>query len=102
MCIRDSGHVALDGTKIKANASKHKAMSYERMEKRAAELEAEVAKWLSTAEAADAEEDKLHGRDKTGEEMPDWVADKKRRAERIRQAKAELEAEAKAAAEAKL
>ena len=40
------GHVALDGTKIKANASKHKAMSYERMEKRAAELEAEVAKWL--------------------------------------------------------
>jgi transposase len=57
------GHVALDGTKIKANASKHKAMSYERMEKRAAELEAEVAKWLSAAEAADAEEDKLHGRD---------------------------------------
>src|ERR1700704_3748075 len=96
------GHVALDGTKIKANASKHKAMSYERMEKRAAELEAEVAKWLSTAAAADAAEDKLHGRDKTGDEMPDWVADKKRRAERIRQAKAELEAEAKAAAEAKL
>src|SRR5467141_4883077 len=95
-------HVALEGTKIKANASKHKAMSYERMEKRAAELEAEVAKWLSAAEAADDEEDKLHGRDKTGEEMPDWAVDKKRRAERIRQAKAELEAEAKAAAEAKL
>jgi transposase len=96
------GHVALDGTKIKANASKHKAMSYERMEKRAAELEAEVAKWLSAAAAADAAEDKLHGRDKTGEEMPDWVTDKQRRAERIRKAKAELEAEAKAAAEAKL
>jgi transposase len=96
------GHVALDGTKIKANASKHKAMSYERMEKRAAELEAEVAKWLSTAEAADAEEDKLHGHDQTGEEMPDWVADKKRRAERIRKAKVELEVEAKEAAEAKL
>ena len=96
------GHVALDGTKIKANASKHKAMSYDRMENRAAELEAEVAKWLSAAEAADAAEDKLYGRDKTGEEMPDWVADKKRRAERIRKAKAELEAEAKAAAEAKL
>ena len=47
------GHVALDGTKIKANASKHKAMSYERMEKRAAELEAEVDRWLSAAEAAD-------------------------------------------------
>src|SRR5258708_9233578 len=71
------------------------------MEDRAEELETEVAKWLSTAEAADAEEDKLHGRDKTGEEMPDWVADKQRRADKIRQAKAELEAEAKAAAEAK-
>jgi len=96
------GHVALDGSKFKANASKHKAMSYERMEKRAAELEAEVAKWLSSAEAADAAEDKLYGRDKTGDEMPDWVADKKRRAETIRAAKAALEAEAKAAAEAKV
>ncbi len=54
------------------------------------------------AEASDAAEDKLYGADKTGEEMPDWVADKRRRAERIRKAKAELEAEAKAAAEAKL
>ena len=96
------GHVALDGSKIKANASKHKAMSYERMEKRAAELEAEVAKWLSSSEAADGGEDKLYGRDKTGEEMPDWVADKKRRAETIRAAKAALEAEAKTAAEAKV
>src|ERR1700674_1249315 len=87
---------------IKANASKHKAMSYERMEKRAAELEAEVARWLEVAEATDAEEDRLHGADNTGEEMPDWVADKKRRAERIRKAKAELEAEAEASAEAKL
>jgi transposase len=97
------GHVALDGTKIKANASKHKAMSYGRMEERATELEAEVAGWLRTAEAADAEEDKLHGPDKTGEEMPKWVADKQQRIEKIRQAKAELEAEAKAkaAAEAK-
>ena len=96
------GHVALDGSKIKANASKHKAMSYERMEKRAGELEAEVARWLSSAEAADAEEDKLYGRDKSGEEMPDWVADKKRRAAIIRAAKAALEAEAKAATEAKV
>jgi hypothetical protein len=77
-------------------------MSYGRMEDRAAELEAEVAKWLSAAAAADAEEDKLYGGNKTGDEMPDWVADKQRRAEKIRQAKAELEAEAKAAAEAKL
>ena len=96
------GHVALDGTKVKANASKHKAMSYERMEKRAAELEAEVARWLAAAQAADAEDDKKYGSDKTGEEMPDWIADKKRRAEKIRQAKAELEAAAKAAAAAKV
>jgi hypothetical protein len=94
------GHVALDGTKIKANASKHKAMSYERMAKRAAELEAEVAAWMDAAAAADAKEDAAFGRDKSGEEMPDWVGDKKRRAEKIRAAKAELEAEARAAAEA--
>ena len=92
------GHVALDGTKIKANASKHKAMSYERMKKREAELQAEVDRWLAAAEAADAEEDKLHG-SKRGDEMPDWVADKEKRLARIREAKAELEAEAKAAAE---
>ena len=93
------GHVALDGTKIKANASKHKAMSYDRMKKREAELEAEVDRWLEAAEAADAEEDRLYG-DKRGDEMPDWVADKQKRLEKIREAKAELEAEAKAAAEA--
>jgi transposase len=92
------GHVALDGTKIKANASKHKAMSYERMKKREAELQAEVDRWLAAAEAADAEEDKLHG-NKRGDEMPDWVADKQKRLTKIREAKAALEAEAKAAAE---
>jgi len=95
------GHVAIDGSKIKANASKHKAMSYERMEARAKELEAEVENWFSAAEATDAEEDKLYGRDKRGDELPDWVADKQKRAETIRAAKAELEAEAKAAAEEK-
>ena len=92
------GHVALDGTKIKANASKHKAMSYQRMKKREAELQAEVDRWLKAAEAADAAEDKLHGT-KRGDEMPDWMADKEKRLARIREAKAELEAEAKAAAE---
>jgi transposase len=91
------GHVALDGTKIKANASKHKAMSYERMKKREAELGAEVDRWLKAAEAADAEEDRLYG-DKRGDEMPDWVADKEKRLARIREAKAALEAEAEAAA----
>ncbi|MCX7360818.1 MAG: IS1182 family transposase [Alphaproteobacteria bacterium] len=92
------GHVALDGTKIKANASRHKAMSYERMKKREAELAAEVDRWLRAAEAADREEDGLHG-ERRGDELPDWVADKQKRLEKLRQAKAALEAEARAAAE---
>ncbi|NIQ94488.1 MAG: transposase, partial [Desulfuromonadales bacterium] len=92
------GHVALDGSKIKANASRHKAMSYDRMKKREAELQGEVDRWLKAAEAADQEEDRLYG-DKRGDELPAWVADKQKRLEKIRQAKAELEAEAKAAAE---
>jgi transposase len=92
------GHVALDGTKIKANASKHKAMSYARMKKREAELEAEVDRWLKAAEAADREEDKLHG-NRRGDEMPDWVADKQKRLQKIREARAALEAEAEVAAE---
>jgi transposase len=91
------GHVALDGTKIKANASKHKAMSYERMKKREAELRAEVDRWLTAAAAADQEEDKFYG-DKRGDELPDWVADKQKRLEKLRVAKAALEADAKAAA----
>jgi len=93
------GHVALDGTKIKANASKHKAMSYERMKRREAELTAEVDRWLAAAAAADTEEDKRLG-DKRGDEMPAWVADREKRLEKIRAARAALEAEAKAAAEA--
>ncbi len=91
------GHVALDGTKIKANASKHKAMSYERMKKREAELAAEVDRWLAAADAADAEEDAVHG-NKRGDELPDWVVDKQKRLAKIRKAKAALEAEAQLAA----
>jgi len=95
------GHVALDGTKIKANASKHKAMSYGHMKKREKELEAEVKRWLAAAEAADAAEDAAFGADKRGDELPDWVADKEKRLAKIREAKAALEAEAKAEAEAR-
>ena len=93
------GHVALDGTKIKANASKHKAMSYDRMKKRDLELQEEVRRRLVAAEAADAAEDAEFGRDKRGDELPDWVADKEKRIAKIRAAQAELEAEAKAMAE---
>ena len=70
------------------------------MGKRADELEAEVTAWMDAAAKADAGEDAAFGRDKSGEEMPAWVGNKKRRAEKIRAAKAELEAEARAAAEA--
>src|SRR5712672_3366351 len=93
------GHVALDGTKIKANASKHKAMSYERMKKREAELKAEVARMLAAAEAADCEEDETFGKDKRGDELPDWTGDKQKRLAKIQQAMAALEADARLAAE---
>ena len=90
------GTVAIDGTKIKANASRHKAMSYERMKKREAELRAEVNRWLEAAEAADREEDRLYG-ERRGDEMPEWVADKQKRLQKIAEAKAALEAQAQAA-----
>src|ERR1700736_939934 len=92
------GHVALDGTKIKANASKHKAMSYDRMKKREAELQAEVARMLAAAEAADSEEDETFGQNKRGDEMPDWAGDKQKRLAKIQQAMAALEADARLAA----
>src|SRR6478609_7190023 len=91
------GHVALDGTKIKANASKHKAMSYDRMKRRETELRAEVDRWLEAAQAADAQEDKLHGASRRGDEMPGWIADKQKRLAKIREAREALEAEAAAA-----
>src|SRR5881227_3697686 len=91
------GHVALDGTKMKANASKHKAMSYGRMKKAEPELEAIVRGWLRQAEAADLRDDQEHGVDLNGEELPDWVRDKQRQLEKIREARARLQAEAQAA-----
>ena len=90
-------HVAVDGTKIKANASKHKAMSYARMSEAEAELAREVAEWLARAQAEDAAEDAAHGSTCRGDEPPDWMRDKQARLARIRTAKAELEAEARQA-----
>jgi len=88
------GHVAVDGTKLKANASRHKAMSYARMKITEQALAAEVDAWLVQADQADAAEDHEHGSDQRGDEMPAWMADKQRRLEAIRAAKAALEAEA--------
>jgi len=89
------GHVAVDGTKLKASASRHKAMSYGRMKTTEPRLAAEVAAWLKAAEAQDRAEDAEHGADLRGDETPAWMADKALRLARIRAAKAELEAEAK-------
>jgi transposase len=93
------GHVAVDGTRMPANASKRKSMTYERMKKAEEELKAEVDRWFAEADRIDQEEDALYGSDKSGDELPDWVSDKQERLKRIQQAKAELEAEAKAEAE---
>ena len=90
-------HVAVDGTKIQANASKHKAMSYARMVQAEAKLGREVAAWLARAEQEDAAEDAEHGRTRRGDEPPDWMRTKQARLARIRAAKAELEAEARQA-----
>jgi transposase len=91
------GHVAVDGTKIKANASKHKAMSYARMFEAEAALAKEVDEWLARAQAEDAADDAEHGSTRRGDEPPDWMRDKQARLARIRAAKAELEAEAQQA-----
>ena len=87
-------HVAVDGTKLKANASRHKAMSYGRMKASEPALAAEVEAWLARAIQVDAAEDQEHGTDRRGDETPDWMADKQRRLEAIRAAKTALEAEA--------
>ncbi len=95
------GHIAVDGTKLRANASKHKAMSYGRMVQAEAELTHEVADWLDRAQQEDATEDAAHGADRRGDEAPEWMLNKQARLARIRAARAELEAEATAAAAAK-
>jgi len=69
-------HPALDGTKMKANASKHAAMSYARMKKREPELAQLVAEWMEAARSADEEEDQEHGSDRRGDELPEHIREK--------------------------
>ncbi|MBU1469489.1 MAG: IS1182 family transposase [candidate division Zixibacteria bacterium] len=88
------GHIALDGTKVRANASKHKAMSYGRMEKKVVELEAEVAQLLKRAESVDAQEDGLYGNGRHGDELPDELRYKESRLRKIKEAMSALEREA--------
>ena len=103
------GHVAIDGTKLKANASKHKAMSYERMTEKEKQLRGEVEKLLAQAAQADAAEDAQYGKGKHGDELPAELARRDSRLQKIAEAKVALEQEAqdrtvveKAAVEAKL
>src|SRR6266581_151685 len=103
------GHVAIDGTKLQANASKHKAMSYERMNEKEKALKAEVEKLLEEAARTDAEEDAKYGKGKRGDELPAELARRESRLKKIAEAKAALEQEAreralaeKAAVEARL
>lgn len=103
------GHVAIDGTKLKANASKHKAMSYERMTEKEKQLRVEVEKLLEQAVQTDAAEDAQYGKGKHGDELPAELARRESRLKKIAEAKAALEQEAreraaaeKVAVEAKL
>ena len=93
------GHVALDGTKVRANASKHKAMSYGRMKEQEGQLTAEVAELLRRAGEVDDDEDRRYGRDKRGDELPEELAFRESRLRKIREAKEALEAKALAEAE---
>ena len=93
------GHMALDGTKVRANASKHKAMSYGRMKEKEGQLTAEVAELLRRAGKVDDDEDHRYGRDKRGDELPEELAFRESRLRKIREAKAALEAKALAEAE---
>jgi transposase len=93
------GHVSLDGTKVKANASRHKAMSYGRMKEEEKRLQKEIRELLNRAEAVDAEEDEQYGTDHRGDELPEELSRRKDRLKKIREARKALEDEAKAAAE---
>ena len=89
------GRVALDGTKVKANASKHKAMSYKRMGEKQQQLRAEVEDLLAQAEAADAAEDAQYGAGRRGDDLPAELLRRESRLQRIREAKKVLKERAK-------
>ena len=89
------GHVALDGTKVKANASKHKAMSYDRLKAKEKELRTKVKALLQAAENEDAYEDQKYGVTRRGDELPEELQRTKTRLAKIRAAKKALEEEAR-------
>jgi hypothetical protein len=95
------GHVAIDGTKIKANASKWRTMSYAAMNETEQKLAAEVERLLAEAERIDEEEDALYGKGKRGDELPPELRERESRLARIRELKGDMEREAREAAEKK-
>jgi transposase len=95
------GRVVLDGSKVKANASKHKAMSYGRIQEEEKRLRAEVKRLLEVAEKVDAEEDAGYGGDQRGDELPAELARRETRLEKIREAKRALEERAREQAKSK-
>jgi hypothetical protein len=92
------GRVAIDSSKVRANASKHKAMSYGRMVEKERQLEQEVHNLLTQAEATDTQEDQQHGPNRRGDELPDELSRRETRLARIREAKRVLEEWARAQA----
>lgn len=95
------GHVALDGSKMKANASKHKAMSYERMEEAEERLKREIQELLDKAKQADDTDDESYGKGQKGEDIPKELARRASRLKKIQEAKLALEEEARKRAEQK-
>jgi transposase len=95
------GYVAIDGTKIKANASKRASLTYERMNKMEKELEAEVARMLAEAQRIDDEEDEEYGKGMRGDELPEDLRKRESRLAKIREAKTQLESEMREAAQQK-
>jgi transposase len=87
------GHVALDGTKMAANASKHSVMSYARMKKQEPELASLVEEWMREAKSTDDEEDDEHGPDRRGDELPEHIRQKMKKLLKMREAMARLEEE---------
>jgi len=96
------GHIALDGTKVRANASKHKAMSYGRMKKKEKELEREVQELLKQAEIVDVQEDEKYGKGVRGDELPKELRRRESRLKKIKEAKVALEKEAREKAKIEL
>jgi transposase len=97
MKLKKLGHISVDGSKFRANASKHKAMSYGRMDDAIRKLDEQVQRLLAEAARIDEEEDRLYGKGKSGDEMPEELTDRETRLQRMREARQRVEAEKKRA-----